>query len=364
MPENNAAWLIGKNKKLEVKTAPYTHPNENQIVVRNHAVAINPLDWIVQILGNGIFRWITYPFVIGTDVAGEVLEIGQSVTRFKVGDRVLGYALSFDKDVNSSAQGAFQHYTILDEHMSSTLPDSLEYHDAAVLPLALSTAASGMFQKDFLALNYPSLNPTPQNKTVLIWGGSTSVGNNAIQLAKAAGYHVITTASPKNFINLKKLGADEVFDYHSPKAVQDIIGTLKGKTVAGALAISYGSNEPCLKILRASKGTKFISTFSGPVSFANGMKAGVIFKVVSLTLKFRIQAMISGIKTKQVYGSSLKKNEVSKVIYEDYLPRALAENKYITAPQAEVIGSGLESIQKGFDIQRKGVSAKKIVVTL
>ncbi len=49
MPTNSAAWLGAKQARLEVKPAPYTHPRENEIIVKNHAVAINPLDWIIQL---------------------------------------------------------------------------------------------------------------------------------------------------------------------------------------------------------------------------------------------------------------------------------------------------------------------------
>lgn len=90
MPENHAAWLVAKQTPLEVKAAPYTAPRPDEIVVRNHAIAINPIDWIKQCSGNMLFSWIEYPFVLGSDLAGEVVEVGTGVTRFKVGDRVLG----------------------------------------------------------------------------------------------------------------------------------------------------------------------------------------------------------------------------------------------------------------------------------
>jgi NADPH:quinone reductase-like Zn-dependent oxidoreductase len=81
------------NARLEVGPAPYTSPGEDQIVVRNHAVAIDPLDWIIQVDGNLAYRWLKYPTVLGSDVAGEVVEVGRAVTRFRVGDRVLGHAV-------------------------------------------------------------------------------------------------------------------------------------------------------------------------------------------------------------------------------------------------------------------------------
>jgi len=106
----------------------------------------------------------------------------------------------------------------------------MSYEDAAVLPLALSTAACGLFQKDHLALNPPSSTPKLTGQTLLIWGRSTRVGSNAIQLAVAAGYELISMPSPRNFDYVKGLGASQVFGYNSPTAVKDIVSALTGKT--------------------------------------------------------------------------------------------------------------------------------------
>jgi NADPH:quinone reductase-like Zn-dependent oxidoreductase len=363
MPNNTAAWIEAKKGKIVLKSAPYTHPHEGEIVVKNKAIAINPVDWIIQI-APASFNWIKYPFVLGSDIAGEVVEVGKNVARFKVGDRVIGHAVGADKDCNTPAQGAFQQYTVVLAHMAAEIPKSLAFESAAVLPLAISTAACGLFQKDHLGLDYPALNMKPNGKTLLIWGGSSSVGSNAIQLAVAAGYEVITTASPKNFDYVKVLGASQVFDYKSLTVIQDIISIIADKDFAGALAIGNGSARPCLDITHASKGNKFVSIASPSVSLAGGMTFKVIAKFVSSMVSQQIIARSRRIKTKMIYGTTLKNNEVSKLIYEDYLPKALARGSYIAAPQAQVIGEGLRFVQNGLDIQRKGVSAKKIVIAL
>jgi hypothetical protein len=158
MPSNTAAWLQEKGP-LEVKSAPYSPPQDNEIVVKNCAVAINPVDWMKQEMGNIIFSHVKYPFVMGNDTAGEVVEVGTGVTRFKVGDRVVGHAVGMDPKVNRSAEGAFQTYTVLRAHMTSPIPSTLSYENAAVIPLGLSTAACGLFEKDQLALPYRSRTP-------------------------------------------------------------------------------------------------------------------------------------------------------------------------------------------------------------
>jgi NADPH:quinone reductase-like Zn-dependent oxidoreductase len=102
-----------------------------------------------------MFSWIKYLFLLGTDVVGEVVEVGAGVTRFKVGDRVVSYAVRMGKEYNSSSKGAFQAYTVLLAHIASPIPHNLSYKSAAVLPLGLPTAACGLFQKDQLALQFP-----------------------------------------------------------------------------------------------------------------------------------------------------------------------------------------------------------------
>ena len=77
LPANSAAWLTAPHAQLEIKDAPYTRPGDDQIVVRGHAVAVNPLDWITQAAGDLTYRWLSYPTVLGSDVAGEVVEVGK-----------------------------------------------------------------------------------------------------------------------------------------------------------------------------------------------------------------------------------------------------------------------------------------------
>ena len=110
----------------------------------------------------------------------------------------------------------------------------MTYEAASVIPLALSTAAAGLYQHEYLDLPAPSMNPENIGRTILVWGGSSSVGSAAIQLAVASGLDVVTMASKRNFDYCKKLGTTDVFDYRSPSIVEDLVATLHKGTVAGA----------------------------------------------------------------------------------------------------------------------------------
>lgn len=337
-PVNTAAYLVEAQKPLELKEAPYPVPAPNEIVISNRAIAINPVDYATQLLGTNIFPWLKFPTIIGHDVAGEVVAVGSAVGNFKAGDRVVGLTPS-----------AFQAYPTLPAYTASHIPDSITYERASVIPLGFVTAGVGLFRKDYLGLQHPSVNATPTGKTLLIWAASTSVGSCAVQLAVSAGYEVITTASPKNFAYAKNLGASHVFDYRSPTVQEDIIAAFNGKESAGILAISGVDAESrafvggaCLHIAEKIGGNKFVAFAAPPPeTLPNGVGAKFIMSLDPL------------------------KDEVSaNVLFRDYLTGALAAGKFRPAPDPEVVGEGLESIQGAMDTLQKGVSAKKLVVRI
>ncbi|KAL3459658.1 chaperonin 10-like protein [Aspergillus heterothallicus] len=338
---NTAAWLNEpKAHPFTISPAPLWKPSATEILIKNHAVAINPVDPSLQ-----RHPWwpLNYPTMLGQDVAGEVVAVGESVTRFKPGDRVVGHADGMTSGRNES--NAFQQYTVLATNLASHIPDHVEFESAVVLPLGLSTAACGLFQEDTLNLRYPT-EPRVQGKgegeTLLVWGGASSVGSNAIQLAVAAGYKVVTTASPKNFEYVKRLGARQVFDYNSPAVVDEIVVALSGKEIVGAIdCIGPPALQATVDVVLRAEGVKIVST-----------------------VKPRSAPPQTTVTVKGILGTTLKENEVGKAIYEDFLPKALAARSFVPAPEPLVVGTGLEKIQEAVDLCGKGVSARKVVVLL
>jgi NADPH:quinone reductase-like Zn-dependent oxidoreductase len=349
MPDQNIAlWLPKRGARFEVGSAPCTPPAANEVVVRARAIAVNPVDGLPGFLYRVILPWLTFPAVVGSDVAGEVVEVGPGVTRLRPGDRVLGHAFGVEKSQNRPAEGAFQHYVVLMQHMVSPIPGSLSFEKAAVLPLALSTAASGLFQKDQLGLALPGADPAGRPETVLVWGGSTSVGSNAIQLARNAGYRVVATASPHNFDYVRSLGAAEAVDYHSRTAVDEVVDRIGDSPLAGTLAITPGSLQPAVKIASRTMGSKRVaSARPGPLTQLRARRARRL-----------------GVEVSVIWGATLKDNEVGPAIYVDFLPAALAAGAYRAAPDAIVVGDGLARIPDALQQLRHGVSAQKLVVTV
>lgn len=340
---NTAAWQVSaKSRPFKVDSAPIVDPETHEILVRNQAVAINPLDADLQATAR--FP-MDYPTIFGQDVAGEVVAIGSGVNRFATGDRVVGHAVGL---VTKRVQeNAFQLFTVLNAHMASPIPKDFSCERAAVLPLGVSTAACGLFQDaPFLGLNYPTSPSKPANgKTILVWGGSSSVGSNAIQLARAAGYEVIATASLKNSEYVKGLGASQVFDYSSPSIASDLENALKGKDLAGAFdSIGGTACSICVNTVHRIAGKGAVATTKG-------------FGTADDTLP-------EGVTMKRIFGTTLKDNGVGKAIYEDFLPKALESGSFVPSPSPHIVGTGLQAIQEACDEMAKGVSAKKLVVKL
>jgi NADPH:quinone reductase-like Zn-dependent oxidoreductase len=379
-PKNQAAWIPAKNvRPFQVGDAPYTPPGPGQVVVRNTAVAINPFDWVLQYIGSILAGYIKYPFILGTDVAGEVVEVGPDVTRFKVGDRVFGSATAIAKTVNNPAEGGFQLYTVMREHMLAPTPAHCTDEQVCVLGLGLGTAVYGLFHPDYLGLNMPTI-PVPTDvrgesgkpRAVIITGGASSVGSNAVQLAVSAGYQVISTSSPKNFDNVKNLGARYVFDYNSTTLAEDILRAIKDHELLGAYAIGDGAVEACTAVMQrhdakltrkrialagGTNQSDRLTTFTGRAMFLAAMIGGIF---TSIARRLR-----TGVEVKFILVDGLvDPDSVVSRIYKDFLPQALEQRQFVPAPPPQVVGKGLDKIQEALDLQRKGVSGRKIVVTL
>ncbi|MBC8284435.1 MAG: zinc-binding alcohol dehydrogenase family protein [Nitrospinae bacterium] len=178
-------------------------PTGRDLLVKVHAVSVNPVDTKVRTLNNKVE---TTPRVLGWDAAGEVIEVGPKVKSFAVGDPVY-YAGDITRP------GSNSEYQLVDERIVGKKPTTLSFEDAAALPLTSITAWEGLFERLRI-----SPNGEDAGKSILIIGGAGGVGSIAIQLAKKLGkLNVIATASrPESIAWSKKLGADHVVNHRNP----------------------------------------------------------------------------------------------------------------------------------------------------
>lgn len=181
-----------------------TQPTE--IKVRLAAAGVNPVD--TKIRRNGVFYEDSLPAILGCDGAGEVIEKGSAVSRFKLGDKVW-----FCHGGLGREQGNYAQYNVLDERWASLMPISYTFAEAAASPLVLITAWGALFERGGLRAG----------QTVLIHAGAGGVGHVAIQLAKIKGARVITTvSSEKKREFVKSLGADEAVIYNPHGFVKEV----------------------------------------------------------------------------------------------------------------------------------------------
>ena len=346
--ENEALWLLDSRSHFEVRTSTRPVPESGEVVVSVRAVAVNPVDAIAGRFRRLVTPWVRYPTVLGSDVAGEISAVGDGVERFRVGDRVVGFAAGQERLRNSPEEGGFQRYVTVLERVCAELPEDVTFEQAAVLPLAVSTAAAGLYEQDQLALSLPTAVPSPRDEILLVWGASTSVGSNAVQLAKASGYTVITTAGRRNHEYVRSLGADAVFDYRDVDVDQQIVNAVGRRRLAGTIAIGATSLSHALRIARRTTGTNRIaSAYPDPLT--------------------RLRSLIAcrrGIRVSSIWGGTPVQSPVGPAIFRDFLPGALSDGRFRPAPEPRVVGVGLQQIPAALAELREGVSAAKIVVTI
>lgn len=255
---NQATVLAEAKAQITSEQRPIPKPGQNDILVKNAALATNLVDWKMQESGYFIE---SYPIILGSDIAGTVEEAGQGVTHLAKGDRVTGFA-----DVPSSTNSknaAFQQYSILKDCAASKIPSFVSFEEGAILPMSVATAGVGIF----LAMDIPR-PPATHDGGFLVRGASSSVGTAAVQIATSLGYTIYAVWSPRHADYVKKLGAHDTFDYNDSSIVKNIVQSLKDSNqqiILGFDAISdNGSSIQCAEIIKSFGGGKLCLTLPYP----------------------------------------------------------------------------------------------------
>ncbi|MFH9887982.1 NADP-dependent oxidoreductase [Streptomyces luteogriseus] len=254
----------GTEDGLRAGEVPEPEVGADDVLVRVHAASVNPLDYRIR---DGKFKAILpyrVPFVLGNDMAGVVVQVGDAVRRFSVGDEV--YARP-DKD----RIGTFAEFIAVHQDDVALKPSTLTMEQAASLPLVALTSWQVLVERA----------PVRPGQKVLVHAGSGGLGTIAIQLAKHLGASVATTAGTANVELVKSLGADVVVDYkkqafetvlHDYDVVLDSLG---GRTL-----------EKSLRVLKP--GGKAISVAGPPdAAFAREVGANPVVRLAIGALSFR-----------------------------------------------------------------------------
>lgn len=198
---------------FEMRDVPVPETGARQVRVRVHATAVNPLDY--QIRRGDYPEQVPLPAIIGHDVSGVVEETGSLVTEFRPGDEVYYTPRIF------GGPGSYAEQHVVDVDLVGRKPANLSHIEAASLTLVGGTVWEALVERANLLVG----------ETVLVHGGAGGVGTAAIQLAKAIGARVVTTARGPHHAFVRSLGADEVIDYSTDDYVAAVNDLTSGTGV-------------------------------------------------------------------------------------------------------------------------------------
>nr|VWO96014.1 Conserved virulence factor C [Ganoderma boninense] len=328
--QQKALFLPSGGAPLVVQTTDIPKPKPGELLVKVEAAALNPIDWQIQAFGLFIEK---YPCILGSDGAGTVVEAGEGVTSFAIGDRV-AFQGALDP-VQKSLSGTFAQYTLVIAQFAAKIPSNVSFDAASSIPIALPTAALVLYNED------------PSNayagKSALVLGGSSSIGQYVIQLVRLSGFSpIVATASLHNAEYLKSLGATHVVDRNLPaEQLQAEVAKLGGGLIDLVYdAVSLPETLPVGNALTAPQGDLVV------VSPAGLPQGGESSKKVHLAQGLLI------LPTNHVVGASLLA----------HLPKLL-EDGDIKPNRTEVISGGLAGVTSGLErLKNKQVSGTKLVV--
>lgn len=170
--------------------------NKDEVLIKVHAAAVNPVDWMIRGGFGKEFLGHKLPLILGWDVSGVVEVVGSQIDTFEPGDPVFSFP-------DITRNGAYAEYIAVRAAEVAHKPKSIDFIQAAALPVVSLMAWQAMFDKANLSTG----------QKILIHGASGGVGHVAVQLAKWKGAQVIATTSSQNLQFVKDLGADKVLDY-------------------------------------------------------------------------------------------------------------------------------------------------------
>ncbi|MBB2989586.1 NADPH:quinone reductase-like Zn-dependent oxidoreductase [Mycolicibacterium iranicum] len=204
---------FGGPDAFELRDVPVPLVEPRQVRVRVHATAVNPLD--LQIRRGDYADQVPLPAIIGHDISGVIEEVGGHVTEFRAGDEVYYTPRIF------GGPGSYAEQHIADVELVGRKPKNLSHLEAASLTLVGGTVWESLVTRAQLTVG----------ETILVHGGAGGVGTIAIQIAKAIGAQVLTTARASEHEFVRSLGADAAIDYASADYVDAVAEITHGKGV-------------------------------------------------------------------------------------------------------------------------------------
>ncbi|KAJ5181294.1 Polyketide synthase enoylreductase [Penicillium cf. griseofulvum] len=383
MATHLAALSLAKGEPFKLQTRPTPKPGPEELLIEVKSVALNPADGYMR--DQGLFI-STYPTVIGFDISGLVLEVGDNVPVGATGEgpgpffqpgitRVAAFAASFWESCDPD-YGAFQERCLVPWQHALPLPEDISWNQAATLPVAVEVPLNawdvmGIARVGEATASSVSTGPvspgttegTQKNKiqkgnALLIWGASSSVGTMGVQSARllredpdSSFAAVYAAAGAANQKYVASLGADRTFDYKDPQVVDAIISAARQDgLVIRHCFLAKGHLSSCQAVLKA-----FIGDNQGENQKAKIGSAPVIHPDAE---------EVTGVETIFVLPSTDEGERLAQFRYwmGTWLRENLAKGTIRPSPEPRVVGKGLGAINAGLDVLSRGVSCTKLVV--
>ena len=299
---------FGGPEVLLYENAPVPELNAGEVLVRVHAVGINPPDWYLRdgykMLPPEWQPHVAMPVILGTDISGVIEALAEDVKGFAVGDEVYSM-VKFPSGLAGESR-AYAEYVSVPASQIARKPVGIDHVHAAGAPMALLTAWQFLIEQGHNEPNPLQPNqhePLPlEGRTVLINGAAGGVGHFAVQLARWKGAHVIAVASGKHEAILRDLGADEFIDYtrtppedvvHEVDLVLDAVGgpaasrflkTLKrGGALFPVFPLGFSGREEAAKLGVTVSATQVQSSGAQLAEIGRLLDAGTIRVVIDST---------------------------------------------------------------------------------
>jgi NADPH2:quinone reductase len=202
---------FGGPEVLRLEEVPTPRPGPGQVLMRMHAIGINPVETYIR--AGTYARLPELPYTPGNDGAGVVEQAGADVSEFKTGDRIY---------IAGSISGTYAEFALCKADQVHPLPPNVSFAQGAAIGTPYATAYRGLLQR---------ANAKP-GETALVHGASGGVGTAAVQLARAHGLRVLGTAGSDDGINhVRQQGAHEAFDHRAPDHFEQIMKATSGHGV-------------------------------------------------------------------------------------------------------------------------------------
>lgn len=303
-------------KHVEV---PVPTPSKGEVLLKLEAISLNAVDCRMQKGVGRPFLPRKFPCTPAVDLAGEVVEVGPGVQKFKPGDKVVAI-------LNFMYGGGLAEYAVAKESLTVFRPPEISAAEGAALPLAGLTAYQALVQDAGV-----KLDGSDSQKNILVTAGSGGVGHFAVQLAKVGNIHVTATCGARNIEFVKSLlGADEAIDYKTPEgaALKSPSGKKYDAVIHCATGIPWSTFQPNL-----SERGKVIDLTPGPSAFCT-------YAVKKLTLsKQQLLPMFCVPKEENLdYLVGLLKEGKLKAIIDSKHPLSKAEDAWTKAIAGHATG--------------------------